>query len=135
MNSSLENTAKLGRSQSVAIPQVVLTAFWIILGVWSWTRFGPTWVAAMRPPSSKVVDFYQEWGSARNYWCGLPVYTPHSTSIPRHLGLPSNPEPAIEYNIHPPTSLLLALPLGKLNYPDAVLVWNVISLGAWSPAC
>ena len=126
--STLEDTAKLGRSESVAVPQVMLGVLWIALGLWSWSRFGPTWIAAMRPPSTEIVDFYQEWGSARNYWCGLPVYTPHSTSIPRYLGLPSNPKPTMEYNIHPPTSLLLALPLGHLNYPDAVLVWNVISL-------
>jgi hypothetical protein len=39
--------------------------------------------------------------------------------------------PSIEYNIHPPTSVLLTLPLGRLDYPDAVLAWNVISLLAF----
>jgi alpha-1,2-mannosyltransferase len=38
---------------------------------------------------------------------------------------------SIEYNVHPPPSLLLALPLGRLSYPDAVLVWNAISLAAF----
>ena len=85
---------------------------------------------AMRPNQDHIIDFYQDWGSARNYWAGLPIYTPHSTSIPRYLGLLSNPMPSIEYNIHPPTSVLLVLPLGQLNYPDAVLVWNLISLVA-----
>ena len=84
----------------------------------------------MRPEPDHVIDFYQEWASAHNYWGGLPVYTPHSTTIPCYLGLAANPIPAIEYNIHPPTSVLLILPLGRLNYPTAVLVWNVISLVA-----
>ncbi len=84
----------------------------------------------MRPEPDQVIDFYQEWASAHNYWGGLPIYTPHSTSIPRYLGLVVNPVPAIEYNIHPPTSVLLILPLGRLNYATAVLVWNVISLVA-----
>ncbi len=44
------------------------------------------------------------------------------------MGLPSNPVPSIEYNAHPPTSVLLALPLAQLDYPDAVLAWNVSSL-------
>ena len=85
----------------------------------------------MRPDHDRIIDFYQDWGSTRNYWSGLSIYTPHSTSIPRYLGLPSNPIPAIEYNIHPPTSVLLLLPLGRLQYPDAVLVWNLISLLAF----
>jgi alpha-1,2-mannosyltransferase len=84
----------------------------------------------MQPRPDQVIDFYQEWGSAHNYWMGLPVYTPHSTSIPRYLGLPANPIPAIEYNIHPPTSVLLVLPLGRVDYPHAVFIWNLVSLMA-----
>ena len=78
----------------------------------------------MRPAPDTLIDYYQDWGSARNFRTGIPVYTPHSTSIPRHLGLPTNPNLSIEYNIHPPTSVLLALPLGRFDYSDAVLVWN-----------
>jgi hypothetical protein len=84
----------------------------------------------MRPEPDRVNDFYQDWGSARNHWIGLPIYTHHAISIPRHLGLFSNPVPSIEYNAHPPTSVLLALPLAGLSYPNAVLVWNVISVVA-----
>jgi alpha-1,2-mannosyltransferase len=88
------------------------------------------WIRAMRPAPDRIIDLYQDWGSARNYWGGLPVYSPHSASIPRHLGLSSNSMSSIEYNAHPPTSVLLALPLARLDYPDAALVWNVISLVA-----
>jgi hypothetical protein len=102
----------------------------LLLGSWGWSVRGLTWVKAMRPAPNHINDFYQDWGSARNFLVGLPVYASHSTSIPRHLGLSSNPNPSIEYNAHPPTSVLLTLPLARLDYPDAVLVWNVISLTA-----
>ncbi len=62
---------------------------------------------------------------------GLPVYTHHATSIPRHLGVPFDAASGINYNAHPPTSVLLALPLARLDYPDAVLAWNTISLVAF----
>jgi hypothetical protein len=109
----------------------IVTVFWFSLGVWGWLWLGPVWIKAMRPDLDRVNDFYQDWGSARNYWVGLPIYTHHATSVPQHLGLSSNPVPSIEYNAHPPTSVLLALPLGRLSYPNAVLVWNVISLIAF----
>ena len=107
-----------------------ITAIWFILAVWGWLWLGPVWLKAMRPDADRINDFYQDWGSARNYWVGLPIYTHHATSVPRHLGLSSNPVPSIEYNAHPPTSVLLVLPLGRLGYPNAVLVWNAISLVA-----
>jgi len=95
------------------------------------SSLGPIWVAAIRPAPEQINDFYQEWGSARNYLVGMPVYTPHATSIPRHLGVPFDRLSTIEYNAHPPTSVLLALPLARLDYPDAVLVLNAISLAAF----
>ena len=33
-------------------------------------------------------------------------------------------------NAHAPTSVLLAVPLARMAFPDAFLVWNLISLGA-----
>jgi len=111
--------------------KVLRAALWLILGLQGCLWLGPLCVEAMRPAPDRVNDFYQDWGSARNHLVGLAVYTHHATSIPRHLGLPSNPVPGIEYNAHPPTSVLLALPLARLDYPDAVLVWNAISLAAF----
>jgi hypothetical protein len=118
------------RKWVVVTRDFMVAALWFILCLWNWSWLGPAWVAAMRPEPDHVVDFYQEWGSTQNYWTGLPIYTSHSVSIPRYLGLPSNPAPGIEYNIHPPTSVLLMLPLGRLDYPDAVFIWNAISLVA-----
>jgi Glycosyltransferase family 87 len=111
--------------------EVLIVVLSLSLGCWGWSSVGPTWVTAMRPAPDQIIDYYQDWGSARNYWVGLPVYTSHSTSLPRHLGVRSNPMKSIEYNVHPPTSVLLALPLARLDYPDAVLVWNAISLAAF----
>jgi hypothetical protein len=107
-----------------------ITLAWLSLAYWTWSLLAPTWKAAMRPAPDQIIDYYQDWGSARNYWTNLPVYTQHTTSIPRHLALLSNPVRSIEYNAHPPTSVLLGLPLGCLAYPDAVFLWNVISLAA-----
>lgn len=110
------------------MPEILVAALWLSLGCWSWLTFGPMWVAAIRPAPKRINDFYQDWGSARNHRDGLPVYAPHAMSIPRHLGVPYDPLSSIEYNAHPPTSVLLALPLARLDYPHAVLVWNAISL-------
>jgi hypothetical protein len=131
MNEAIPRSGERLRKWAVAKPDFVVAALCLMLGFWGWFSRGPIWVAAMRPAKDDVIDFYQDWGSAKNHLVGLPVYTPHSTSIPRHLGLPSNPIPGIEYNAHPPTSVLLALPLARLDYPEAVLVWNTISLGAF----
>ena len=118
------------QKSTILLSQFMVSVLFIILCVWNWHLVGEMWVTAMRPRPDQVIDFYQEWGSAHNFWMGLPVYTPHSVSIPRYLGLPANPIPAIEYNIHPPTSVLLILPLGRVDYPDAVLIWNTVSLMA-----
>jgi alpha-1,2-mannosyltransferase len=109
----------------------VITVVSLILALWGCFCLGPLCVDAMRPANGRVNDYYQDWGSARNHLVGLPVYTEHAVSIPRHLGLPINPVTSIDYNAHPPTSVLLALPLARLSYPDAVLAWNAISLIAF----
>ena len=67
--------------KAVTVTGTAVSGFWLILGAWTWSLLGPTWVAAMRPLPYQVIDHYQDWGSARNYWVGLPVYTPHSVSI------------------------------------------------------
>ena len=112
-------------------PEISLAALWLILGLWGCLWLGPLCVEAMRPDPGRVNDFFQDWGSARNYLLGLPAYTHHAISVPRHLGMPFDSVTTVEYNAHPPTSILLALPLARLDYPDAVLAWNTISLVAF----
>ena len=109
----------------------IVTVVSLIVALWGCFWLGPLFLDAMRPSNGRVNDYYQDWGSARNHLVGLPVYTEHAVSIPRHLGLALNPVKSIDYNAHPPTSVLLALPLAPLSYPDAVLAWNIISLAAF----
>ena len=51
--------------------------------------------------------------------------------MPLYLGRPqADWERDIAYNAHPPTSVLLALPVTGLDLPDAVLAWNLVTLAA-----
>src|SRR5580704_10704141 len=105
----------------------VMIALCLIVGISSWLWLGPSYVKVMRPPTDPGPDYLQDWASAKNFWGGLPIYSPHSTTIPRYLGRPlSELERGIEYNAHPPSSVLLALPLGGLNFSDALLAWNLV---------
>jgi hypothetical protein len=109
-------------------PARTLALACLLLGAWGWILLGPLYLQTLWPPPDEVTDFYQDWGSARNHQVGLPVYTAHSVSIPRHLGLPGNPNPSIEYNAHPPGAVLLVMPFASLSYRDALLLWNLGSL-------
>lgn len=93
---------------------------------------GPLFVRNLRPERDYVVDFLQEWASARNALEGRPVYESLRETCARDLGMAALPEErfVIEVNAHPPSSVLLALPLAGLDYPDATLAWNLISLAA-----
>jgi hypothetical protein len=110
---------------------LLLAAVWLILGFCGCLLLGPLCIEAMRPERDRVNDFFQDWGSTRNLLADLPIYTHHAISIPRHLGVPFDSVTSVDYNAHPPTSVLLALPLARLDYPDAVLVWNTVSLVAF----
>jgi alpha-1,2-mannosyltransferase len=130
----IESAAHCGRQlprHDLRGNSAVITVVSLILALWGCFWLGPLCVDAMRPSDGRVNDYYQDWGSARNHLVGLPVYTEHAISIRRHLGLALNPVTSIDYNAHPPTSVLLALPLARLSYPDAVLAWNAISLVAF----
>jgi hypothetical protein len=111
--------------------EVMVLALCLILGLGGCLWLGPLCVKAMRPAPDQIIDYYQDWGSARNHLAGLPVYTEHAISIPRHLGIPNHSGESADYNAHPPTSVLMALPLARLGYPDAVMAWNTISLAAF----
>jgi hypothetical protein len=109
---------------------------WALLALVACIQQGPGFVSSLRPARGDGVDFFQEWASGRNLLSGLPVYGSHKLALERHLGYhlhsPDGPrvDVAIDVNAHPPTSVLVLLPLAALNYPDAVLVWNLLSLAA-----
>jgi hypothetical protein len=78
-----------------------------------------------------IPDFFQDYASARNYYNGLDVYSDHDATARLYL------DPAIELdpghesfkvNAHPPTSILLSLPLTALDFPSAHFAWNLFSL-------
>jgi hypothetical protein len=99
---------------------------------------GPEFLRSLRPARDRWTDFFQEWASARNYYHDLPIYMDHQLAVERHLGYYFDGEEPnihksadlIKVNAHPPTAVLLALPLAAFDYPDAVLAWNLLSLGA-----
>jgi hypothetical protein len=95
---------------------------------------GPKYLQAFRPPEGRTSDFVQEWLSARNFATGHPIYESQFVSGSRHL--PESPPPYLQYNAHPPGSVLLALPFAGLNYWDAHFAWNLVttSLADCSPA-
>ena len=142
MNLDLQPEARVGRDagqvdrnrDSGSAPPAWRVLLWPAVALFVGSCMAPYYLMILRPPADRVNDFFQEWASARNYWDGLPIYTDHSVTLPLYLGLdPSNPRYSlIEVNAHPPTSVLLALPLAFLDYRDAVLVWNLVSLGMFA---
>ncbi|HMF15202.1 MAG TPA: glycosyltransferase family 87 protein, partial [Gemmataceae bacterium] len=107
-------------------------AWWALAAAAATAWQGPSLLRDMRPPGDVVVDFYQEWASARNFLSGAPVYESQRESCRRYLGCAPAGETHffLEVNAHPPTAVLLGLPLAPLDYPTAVLVWNLVSLVA-----
>ncbi len=112
---------------------------WVVLADLALCWRGAEWSRCLKPErvatgggGLMLQDFFQEWASARNWFVGLPVYTSHHVTAPRYIDL--HPVPADPFfpavNAHPPTAVLLALPLGVLSFPHAFLVWNLLSLAA-----
>ena len=88
-------------------------------------------------------DYFQDWASARNWWEGIAVYSPHSETVPYYLGqdfksLPDGKLYAIvatvTVNAHPPSSVLFYLPFGLLPYGFSYFAWNVLSMACLAMA-
>jgi len=75
-----------------------------------------------------VVDSSQEWTSARNFQDGEPIYDNMRKRLERELGLRKGVPLHFERNAHPPATVLLVLPLGRMSYPAAHLAINLVSL-------
>lgn len=112
---------------------------WAVLALWVGIFQGPTFIRSLRPARDNGVDFFQEWASARNLFEGLPIYGNLGDAVQRHLGLAvgssdqAGVRVVVEVNAHPPTSVLLTAPFALLDYPDAVLAWNLVSLALLVP--
>lgn len=105
---------------------------WQLVALFIFYSWGHNFVQIMCIDHEQM-DFVQEWVAARNWLTGSPVYEEHATCLPKHLpifdqGL-KREEMRVQYNAHPPTSVLLGLPLGLMDYRWALLTWNIFSLG------
>src|SRR4051794_29898700 len=103
---------------------------WGLLAVIACLTQGPAFLDSLRPAPEEGVDFFQEWASANNLRHGLPIYTDLERAADLYLGYKRQPTEEMLFmrNAHPPTSVLLALPFASLDYPNATLIWNLISL-------
>ncbi len=82
-------------------------------------------------------DYYQDWASARNWWEGIAVYSPHCQTVPRYLGVDFERLPegkiysivaTVKVNAHPPSSVLFYLPFALLPYKLSYLTWSLFSI-------
>ncbi len=106
---------------------------WLTIAGWVLLFRGPAFVESLqaKSPQELLPDFFQEYASARNAFEGRPIYDDHHESVRRYLGFQLNDRRShVVVNAHPPTSILLALPLAKLEFGDAFLTWNLVSLAA-----
>lgn len=105
---------------------------WTLLAIILGLVFAPRFFAALMPPKMQLIDFYQEWSSAKNVVEGLPTYAPLEMTVERYLGVrrAEGTEWYWDVNVHPPTSVLLAMPLQGLSFRNAFFAWNVASLVA-----
>ena len=108
------------------------TVKWLLIALIVISLFGQTFVDRLKPSQFEVLDFYQEWSSARSLMTGRSIYAPLSETIGPYLGLAK--EPGTEWhwsvNVHPPTSVLLGIPFQTTDYWNAFLAWNLTSLAA-----
>jgi hypothetical protein len=109
---------------------------WAALFVLAWTfplqgkSQGQAFLDSLREPATPPGDFFQEWASARNHLEGRPVYENQEKTLPLYLNRTRDPGDRhfVEVNAHPPTAVLLVLPLARLEFHDAFLTWNLASL-------
>lgn len=104
---------------------------WVILFICAMAVFAPGYIAALRPAEGQIFDFFKEWASVKNRATGMPVYSDQQVALKKHLNLKLTDSNGFfdQYNTHPPTANLIAIPFTWLTYRDAHLAWNLLSLG------
>lgn len=109
---------------------VARTLRWAIFTTLVVTLCGQSFVDRLKPSRYEVLDFYQEWSSARSLVTGRSIYATLDETVGPYLNLVKEPGAKWYWsvNVHPPTSVLLALPVQGIDYWNAFLVWNIASL-------
>ncbi len=101
---------------------------WFLFLIACGVLFGPAHLEASYATRERWGDFYQEWFSARNVLHGGRAYAPLPELARRYTDLPDEyAAKLLPWNAHPPVSVLLALPLGRLGFQDALTVWNLLN--------
>jgi hypothetical protein len=104
---------------------------WALLAIYVLTAQGPSFLRTIPGSWDGGNDFFQDWTSARNVLEGRPAYLPLSEAAALHgpkVGGRPAVIPSLPWNAHPPTSVLMTLPLALLDYLAASTVWNLLSL-------
>ena len=84
----------------------------------------PVWALHV-VPRREPVDFFQDWMAARDLVAGRPLYRALSEEA-ASIGVAGTFK--LGHTTHPPTAALAVLPLAWLDYRQAMLVWNLVSL-------
>lgn len=105
----------------------VRTMAWVLAAVAAFALNGLPILGSLLPVDRGLKDFFQEWASARNWWQGRELYMPQRLTVREYLKRELAPG-EVEVNAHPPPAVLLALPLGRLEYTTALQVWNLLGL-------
>jgi hypothetical protein len=103
---------------------------WIVLTCFvCYTQGGP-FLASFWPLDGEVVEFGRNWAAARAFLDGKPIYGDEQQLLQYYLaeGTYANRRILVEKFIHPPTEVLLALPFAGLDFENATLAWNFLSL-------
>lgn len=108
------------------------TVKWTLITIVLVGLFGSSFVGRLKPSQIEILDFYQEWSSARSLMTGRSIYAPLQETVGPYLGLVKAPGTEWHWsvNVHPPTSVLLGVPFQAIDYWNAFLAWNLTSLAA-----
>lgn len=109
-----------------------LRVWWCLIALAIGALSAPSFIASLQPPDHVILDFFKEWASTQNLLRDQPIYRSQRLTIQEYLrqDLNSDAEFFDEYNTHPPTAVLIALPCAPFEYRNAQLVWNLLSLAA-----
>ena len=108
----------------------VVTAAWCMFAGLVFLFSAYALISRSMHPYPGLVDFVQEWTSARNYLSGHPIYMDLNASVALNLGNGRAGLPEGSFNVHPPVAVMLALPFGLLGYQSGLVAWTMVSLAA-----